>query len=536
MNERRTRPGRRARHALRVLGACGVPRVFLVLLLAASIAALYAGPSVAAPTGSRPGLQAEQDTRTKHLEEEAVVDRRAVRVDATASSLEISVGAGDRLRVVADLEYWSNESEWMEAVDEEVTLGLRETPTRIEIEPTELPELGRQGWLERLFRSRRISYDLTLTITVPEGTPLEVENRYGDVTVENVRGALTIGNTSGSVVVSGTRGETRLMNRYGDLAVDDVDGALAADVGSGEVEVSGVTGEAEIRGRYGDVTVRDVGGTLDLQAGSADVLVESVGSARIASSYGDTVVRGVAGPLEIDVTSGSLTVSGVEGRLDAANSYADVDVEDVEGDLVYRGSSVSGSLRRIGGRAEVTGSYGDLVLEKIGGTLDVRNTSGGVTVTDAGATTVEGSYAPIRLRRIRGDLRVTANSAAVVAREITGAVSIRTTYDSVRIEGAGGAVTVINQSGRVEVAGLTGDALTAAHRVETSYADVEITWPSAAELQYRLASTYGDIRGDLPGTSEERGSRRVKEGRTAEAPLARLDVSVQSGSITVRRR
>lgn len=480
--------------------------------------------------------QARQAARTRHFEAETAANGRTVRVDASASRLEVAVGSGDRVRVVADLEYWSNETEWMAAVEEEFDVALRETGDRIEIEPTELPELGRQGWFERLFSNRRISYDLTLSLEVPRGTPVELANRYGDVIVRDVGGPLTVVNASGAVTVTGTRGETRLENRYGDLSVADVDGPLDVDVGSGAVEVVGVTGDAHVRGRYGDVTVRDVDGRLELRAGSSDVVVERVGAARITSSYGDARVREVAGPLEIDVSSGGLSVSGVDGRLDASNSYATVELTDVEGDLVYRGSSVSGSFRRIAGTADVTGSYGDLVLEQIGGVLTVQNTSGGITVTDAGPATLEGSYAPIRAQRIRGDLRVSATSAAVVAQEIAGGVDVRTSYDSVRIDGVRGPVAVVDQSGRVEVTGFSGDALAATHRIETSYADVEVAWPRSADLRYRLASTYGEIRADLPGAPQERGSRRVLEGRTSEGAAAGLDVSVQSGSIVVRRR
>ena len=143
------------------------------------------------------------------------------------------------------------------------------------------------------------------------------------------------------------------------------------------------------------------------------------------------------------------------------------------------------------------------------------------------------SYGNARVRDVNGRLRVTASSTTVQAESIRGPVDIETNYGSVDLNGVTGAITVVNQSGGVTVRGLSGAALEAEHRVQTSYADIDFTWPAAQSVSFSLESTYGRIESRIPGTLRESGSRKILEASNAGSK-ARITLVSQSGSVLLK--
>ena len=107
---------------------------------------------------------------------------------------------------------------------------------------------------------------------------------------------------------------------------------------------------------------------------------------------------------------------------------------------------------------------------------------------------------------------------------------METSYGGVSLRGVGGAVAVRNQSGAVSVRGLSGEALRGQHQIETSYADIDFSWPASQRIDFRLESTYGQIRSGIPGTLRENGSRRTMEGGPGGSP-ARLTLVAKAGSV-----
>jgi len=100
-------------------------------------------------------------------------------------------------------------------------------------------------------------------------------------------------------------------------------------------------------------------------------------------------------------------------------------------------------------------------------------------------------------------------------------------------------VDIRNQSGRVEVSGLSGAALAAQHRIETTYGDVDFTWPaSGGSMSFVLESTYGSIQSDYPATNRKRGSRENAEGKAGGddgSSRATVTLTARSGSVFLRK-
>lgn len=196
--------------------------------------------------------------------------------------------------------------------------------------------------------------------------------------------------------------------------------------------------------------------------------------------------------------------------------YANVRVTGVGGRLDVSTKSGGIVAREIGQEAELASSYGSVETRQIGGNLKVVASSG-----------------PSRISDVEGSLELKGSYADAVVERIAGAVDVETTYAGVTVVGAGGAVTVRNESGPINVKGLSGEALTARHDAETTYADIDFRWPEGRGLAYRLESSYGHLDCDFPGTLKERGSRYTLEGSTGEGG-ASVSLISKSGSVRLR--
>ena len=166
----------------------------------------------------------------------------------------------------------------MTAVDEEFGIEVDESSRRIKLEPSSMPDLGRQSWFERLFSSRRVSFELDVTLEVPVGTPLKLENRYGDITVEDIGGPADVNNTSGAVEIFGAVGDVAVENRYGDVTAIGIEGDLLLNVTSGALRIELVAGDADVTNSYGDVELKKVDGAAVVKVTSGAVTVEEIGA------------------------------------------------------------------------------------------------------------------------------------------------------------------------------------------------------------------------------------------------------------------
>lgn len=479
----------------------------------------------------------QRDSRTKQLDREVAVEGRTVSLATSSADIHVVPSNDDVARITVDLEYWSNDEDWMTAVDEEFTIEVDEGSRRISFEPTPLPDLGRQSWFQRLFSSRRVSFELDVTLSVPRGTTVSVGNRYGDVIVDAIGGAAEINNSSGLVELSSAVGDVRIENRYGDVRVNDIDGNLELNVASGALTIDTVTGNATVVNSYGDVGLRNVDGAARINVTSGSVSAEGIGGeADISASYGRVEAMTIGGALTVEATSGAVTVRGAGNGLDLRNSYDSIDVDGVTGDAVIRGTSSEGEVRNVSGSLRLQNSYGAVVVEDIGGTVDIDNPSGNVTINGAGGDAhVSSSYSAVRALRVGGNFEAEGTSMSVVAEEVDGGVDISTSYDGVTLRGVGGAVRVANQSGAVTVTGLTGEALHARHVVETSYANIDFDFPAAGSAPaFELECTYGRISSDFEGAREERGSSQSM--RSESGGEASISLTARNGSVTLRRR
>ena len=479
-------------------------------------------------------------SRDKRVEKSFAVAGRLVSLEGGAADIVVTAIDGDQARLVVELEYWSSNDEWMQRVESAFDVELRETSGEVSMRIAEMPDAGKKGWLKRIFDSSETFYSVEMSLEVPRGTDLAIENRYGDVEVDNIGGRLDLANTSGDVFASGIIGDADIENSYGDATISDVEGNLTLTVSSGTLKATQITGDAKLSSRYGEVEVSEVTGSLDLESSSSEIEVKRVGGPTvIVGSYADARVQDIGGSIKIEISSGNIELTQVRGEAEVASSYGTVRIEGVNEALVLRSSSGEVEVRDIGGNARVENSYGTVVVEDVGGSVEINNPSGGVTVEGiSGDLSIRSSYEAIRVQKVTGDLDVSATSAGVSAEEIGGRAEVTTSYAGVELTGIGGPVGIRNQSGRVEVRDLGQGARNGQNRVETSYGDVDFSWSEGAgSMTFTLEATYGSIHSDFAAVNSKRGSRENAEGRVGDEgsrPAATVTLTARSGSIFMR--
>jgi DUF4097 and DUF4098 domain-containing protein YvlB len=114
---------------------------------------------------------------------------------------------------------------------------------------------------------------IDLTVRVPRGLSLSVDDGSGDLAVEKIQGDVFVEDGSGSIAIS------------------DIDGNLEIVDGSGDIEVRAVTGNVKINDGSGSMDVLHVGGNVTIDDGSGSIRVEDVARDLILESTGSGGVR-----------------------------------------------------------------------------------------------------------------------------------------------------------------------------------------------------------------------------------------------------
>jgi hypothetical protein len=191
--------------------------------------------------------------------------------------------------------------------------------------------------------------EIRLSVDVPQGLPVDLQTRSGDVEsvgltgtqniettsgdidIQDARGQAVISTSSGSVTASGL-GMARVRSSSGDISIDGVSGPLQALTSSGDLVVGGARDSLVLRTSSGDVRVGPAPRGLRLETGSGDVQIEGcAGNLKVTTTSGDVsagLLSGLA-TAEISTESGSVRTrlgSTLGSALDLQTSSGTLDV------------------------------------------------------------------------------------------------------------------------------------------------------------------------------------------------------------------
>ncbi|MEM7245997.1 MAG: hypothetical protein AAF533_11690 [Acidobacteriota bacterium] len=166
-----------------------------------------------------------------------------------------------------------------------------------------------------------VTMKLDLSVTLPDGIPVEINDGSGEMTVTQVR-SLQVSDGSGSMTIEDVGGELRIDDGSGSITLRKIDGDTRINDGSGSIDASLIGGDLDINDGSGSINVTEVRGDVDVNDGSGSMSVTDVrGSVTINDGSGSIDVRRVGGGLHVrDSGSGGLSYKDIEGRIKVPRS------------------------------------------------------------------------------------------------------------------------------------------------------------------------------------------------------------------------
>ena len=258
----------------------------------------------------------------------------------------------------------------------------------------------------------------------------------------DTHGAFSVSCPGGTVIVTGAdRSEIRVRARTENGAIrftsngtravlEPASGRACSD---GQFEVTVPVGTKVAATTWsGSLSVRGVHGDIEAHSQSGDVQVRDAGDRLdIESLSGDVVVSGVKGESGINTISGSISLTAARGNVSAESVSGDVDLRDIIAKVI-RAHTTSGDVSFAGaildgGRYEFNTHSGEVVLalpSDIGAELSVSTFSGGIE-SDFPITLRAGEHGIGASQAKRLNFTVGRGTARIIAETFSGDITLK---------------------------------------------------------------------------------------------------------------
>lgn len=219
-------------------------------------------------------------------------------------------------------------------------------------------------------------------ITLPEGTPVSVNNTYGSVAVYGT-GTTVITNNNGKVMAADIRGECRLLNRNGAIEAQDIEGRCSIDGRDGPVRLSHIEGPVDITHGYGRIELENIRQDVKIGGNDSRIIGHVLpGGVNIENDHGPIELHEI-GSAAIDTSHGLVEIDGLQGRLDIKNRFSKVKLNQIRGDISITGKDLEVSGEHLRGTIGIATSYRNVDLSDFAGKTTISSTNSKVLLSPA---------------------------------------------------------------------------------------------------------------------------------------------------------
>ena len=329
-------------------------------------------------------------------------------------------------------------------------------------------------------RGNNLGYSANLEIAMPETAPLELRNRFGNVTVQKLHAPAVINNSNGNVVVAGgqrtaARGERlrQYRSRCPTKAMYVVNGQ------NGWLRATDINGAAEISNRFGEVRATNIARDLTVRGNNMQVEAERVGG--VADDH-----QHASATCACWTRNANVTVHNQNGKVDGE-----------------RGRGIGGSGRRRSRRSGSRASArGDGAWRRIRPSPAIRW---------ARTRVVETTFANVDLRGVKGGARVTAQNSAIRLADIGGEVYAKTTFAATTVEERGRTDHGGERNGSVTVTAKPGAGMQADRDSAPPSRRFASRCPPASGYTVTGRTSFGRIQSEQEMTRERRDRGRFDQ-------------------------
>lgn len=226
-----------------------------------------------------------------------------------------------------------------------------------------------------------------------------------------------------------------------------------------------------VRTEGGSVTTSGVTGRVDLQTAGGSITMDDIGGAVLAETYGGSIDVGTAGgDVQVTTSGGSIRVRQ-GGRIEAQTSGGSIEIGVSKQAIV---------AQTAGGGIRVGQSGGDLRAETAGGSIDVGEVNGAAVLSTAGGSIKLGSAkglvqadtagGQITLYRLAGGARAQTAAGGIFVEFIGG----RGGFSDSRFETTAGDIVVVLPS-NLGVTVRAAIELATGHKIRSEFPELKVT-------------------------------------------------------------
>lgn len=351
---------------------------------------------------------------------------------------------------------------------------------------------------QRGFFNNSISFGADYDVVIPQNTPLDLRNRFGNVDVSGVRAGSSINSGNGHITLTSSAGRQTIDSSFAEVEVRQNDGDVIVHNSNGSLIATDITGAADLANRFGTTRVTNIGKALT-----------------IVSNNGNIEIRNVGGVATVSNSFGSVRALEVKADLTVRNQNGEVDANDVTG------------------AANLDTTFNRIKFSRVGRAVTVRANNANVTGDTAEAATVETSFGAVDLRDIKGAARVTASNTSIHLVNVGGEAYAKTTFNGVTISGVSGPVTVEGQNSTVSVDPRKGTTCQPIS-IRTSFGAIRAAIPAGMGYNVTAHTSFGRINSEHEMTVSGQVSPDSFNGKIGGGGCE-LRLMDQNGSIDILR-
>lgn len=295
-------------------------------------------------------LAKDQDEKKKYVEKTfTVTSTTELKVDNKFGKIEINSWEKNEFSVKVEVIGKGRSEERTQRILDAISIDIREGQTEVIFE-TEI---------ENTKNKNEEGYEVNYTIFMPVENPLEIKNKFGDVSMGDREGNLKLDVSYGSIKVKNVEGMTEVKLSFGsgslgrlqesDFIVKyskiEIESATQLDLEQGFSDIElGEVDDLELESKYGKVEIEKAG-KIDADVHFSGFEIEELtGSLELECSYlGKFTIERLANTftlVDIDGKFGSYEIGledGMNADIDAEFSFADLKISsDVDATFNYR--------------------------------------------------------------------------------------------------------------------------------------------------------------------------------------------------------
>lgn len=217
-----------------------------------------------------------------------------LRVHCGAGSLYITNAEWQNsIRVFAEIEVEDKHKiDFQEFVEKYVDLRLDRKGTRAILKSD----------LKRSFLNP-VDVQIDLTIEVPRGVDLFIDDGSGPIRIQYFSGHLDIKDDSGRITIENVVGNVKVADGSGKIIMEDIQGNIEVKDGSGSIDIIKISGEARVTDSSGTISIQYVNGNVTVTDESGEININDIS--------GNVLIRGQG--------TGELNVERVKGEVVTQN-------------------------------------------------------------------------------------------------------------------------------------------------------------------------------------------------------------------------